>query len=109
MERARGEEKREGEVGGKEGGRWILLGERWGDTGFCEIHHTSEGEVGGVFSCRSVYRLAIGFGLGFFFLAFEFRFFDFPGLSVGALCFVMNSLCATFPFFSVPFVILHEL
>lgn len=55
---------------------------------------------GGIVSCHSVYRLAIGYGLGFLFSAFEFRFLIFPGLSVGALCFVMNSFLRNVSFFS---------
>lgn len=47
-------------------------------------------------------RRAIGYGLGFF--RFRISLFDFPSLSVGALCFLMNSLCAMFPS-SVSFVL----
>lgn len=111
MERKRrGEEEGEGEVGGKEGERWILLGERGMGKMLASVNTStderwvvipvkkkSEGGIRFLSLCLScsmvVWRLDMG-------LAFPLSSFA----SVGALCFLMNSLCAMFSF-SVSFVL----
>lgn len=105
MERKRREAEGEREVGGEEGGGWILLGgqEDEKDISLCFMHElwVVVGSLeGGCFlllclPCSMVvWRLDMGF---FFSFGFPFSLFAFPSLSIGALCFVMNGQCGMFP------------